>query len=221
MTSELSKADALESAEKYWNDGQKIIEKAVSKTLRLVENGEQEIDPELSAICRELHLPQVNLKNQLRLLAIPDVDPDSVHPWFAVHPIREPYDLEQACKGILQIGMSKDGQDEIKRFADLRRAWFTKQKAGADGPLLGNKFRYNGVEYVMTTVPLKLLVAMWGYEERSVREVENQVWPLGTLPMKIGAQLNRVNNTLQQAGYPSRLHRRGNSIVWESVKLHE
>ncbi|NLF72448.1 MAG: hypothetical protein GX575_25720 [Candidatus Anammoximicrobium sp.] len=87
----------------------------------------------------------------------------------------------------------------------------------ADGPLPGNRFRYDGRVHDMRPVPWKLLAALWERDERNMHDVEEEVWEVGG-----GSQLkdamHDLKDFLQSIGYPRYVSkaRRSDSLVWKA-----
>jgi len=120
--------------------------------------------------------------------------------------------------------------EAIQKLDAETTAWFEGVQAGlgpskneasdhetiADGPLDGNRFRYNNVVHPMGHVPCELLREMWGHDHRDMHDVEEKVWGVAG-----GSQLkdamHDLKTFLKRIGYPKYVGKanRTDSLIWK------
>jgi len=99
-----------------------------------------------------------------------------------------------------------------------KRLIWHRSRSGADGPVAGNRFWFQGKCHDLPTISWRLLSAMWDRDSRDVAEVEDEVWDIPSGDAR-RAGIRAVNEFLSQIGYLRRLSKpRGcDALIWKSV----
>jgi hypothetical protein len=120
------------------------------------------------------------------------------------HPPTEDGELQRlAC--VLKWRRAKSGKD-------------ASDPPGDNGPIPGNRFRFNGQVHAVAPLVWRLLSAMWQHDSRDVRDVNDEVWDVANEPEDAGRKLrSEVNSFLGKIGYPRQIFkaRREETLYWD------
>jgi hypothetical protein len=86
-----------------------------------------------------------------------------------------------------------------------------------DGPLIGNRFRFENLTHDLSPVLWKLLNAMWSHEIRNSIDVEEEVWGTVLSGDQLKSAMRNLNDKLKSINYPRRLSKvyREDQLVWK------
>lgn len=83
-----------------------------------------------------------------------------------------------------------------------------------NGPQRDLKFRWNGVDYQLTLIPYKLLIAMWGKDDAECLEIESAVWGSDVID-SLKSAIHDLNSAIDGSGWKLRKRRGQEKLFWE------